>query len=119
MPTHAVRHGVQPARVIDEEAVLVVLPDVADVIRGEEEAAHALLGKAERDAKKLVSKMGMSGETLAVMHHTYGHDPETVATVIDVPPQMLAGYHAAMEMEKARCRAAQKKTVVTVKGLAV
>lgn len=95
------------------------MPDVADVIRGEEEAAHVLIGKAERDANKLVAKMGMSGETLAVLHHTYGHDPETVATVIDVPPQTLADYHAAMEEEKARSRAAQKKTVVTVNGLAV
>lgn len=91
------------------------MPEVADVIRSEEENAHALIGKAERDAKKIVSKMGMSGETLAVLHHTYGHDPEILATVIDVPPQMLADYHAAMEIEKARSRAAQNKTIITAK----
>lgn len=91
------------------------IKSIKDVLREEEEHAMALADRAQKDVPKLVAKMGMTGETLAVLHHTYGHDPETVATVIDVPPQVLADYHAAMEMEKVRSRAAQKKTVVTVK----
>ncbi len=91
------------------------MPEVADVIRGEEENFYALLARAEKDVPKLVAKLGLNGETLAVLYHTYGHDPETVAAFVDVPPKMLADYHVAMETEKARSRASQKQTVVTVK----
>ena len=95
------------------------MPDVADVILGEESRAFALLKKAEIEVPKIAAKLGMSGETLAMLHHTYGHDPESVASVTDVPPQMLEDYHAAMETEKHRSRAAKKKTVITAQGLAV
>jgi len=87
--------------------------DVADVLRSEEEKAFALLAKAESDVPKLVAKMGMSGEALAVLHHTYGHDPEIVAALVDVPQQMLEDYHIAMATEKDRSRAAHKKVTVT------
>lgn len=91
------------------------MPDVADVIRSEEVNAFALIDKAERDANKLVDRIGMSGQTLAILHHTYGHDPETVAAVIDVPEQILTDYHAAMEVERERSRVARKPTVVIAK----
>lgn len=106
-----VRHDELPAECQQRPEIM----DVAYVIRSEEENAFALFVKSERDIKKLLAKMGLSGETLAVLYHTYGHDPETVAAIIDVPPQILADYHAAMETEKQRSRAAQKKTIVTVK----
>ena len=91
------------------------LEDVDDVILGEEQKAFALLNRAAKDVPKLVAKMGMSGDTLAVLHHTHGYDQETVAGVVDVPPQMLADYHTAMETERARSRAAQVKQVITVR----
>lgn len=82
---------------------------------GEERKAFALLARAENDVPKLVAKLGMNGETLAVLHHTHGYDPETVASIVDVPPQMLADYHAAMATERARSRTAQVKEVITVR----
>lgn len=93
------------------------LPEVVDAIQSEEERTFALLTHAEKDVPRLVAKMGMSGDTLAILHHTYGYDPETVASVINVPQAMLADYHAAMETEKVRSRGAQKRTVVAVKDL--
>jgi len=86
--------------------------DVGDVIASEERNAFALISKASRDVPKIVAKHGMSGETLALLHHTHGYDPETVSTVVEVPHQMLSDYHAAMEAERARSRAAQVKEVV-------
>lgn len=91
------------------------LPDIADTIRGEEEKAFALLDKATREVPKLVAKLGMSGETLAVLHHTHGYDPETVDGVVNVPPQIMADYHTAMETERDRSRAAIVREVVTAR----
>lgn len=89
------------------------LPDIAGTIRGEEERAFALSDKATREVPKLVAKLGMSGETLAILHHTHGYDPETVAGIVDVPPQMLTDYHTAMEEERCRSRAAFVRDVIT------
>ena len=91
------------------------VPEIDGVILGEERKAFALLARAEKDVPKLVAKLGMNGETLAVLHHTHGYDPEAVASIVDVPPQMLADYHAAMETERARSRAAQVKEIITVR----
>lgn len=91
------------------------LPDIAATIQAEEEKAFALLDKATREVPKLVAKLGMSGETLAVLHHTHGYDPETVDGVVNVPPQIMADYHAAMEAERDRSRAAIVREVVTVR----
>lgn len=90
------------------------VPEIEDAILGEERKAFALISRAENEAPKLVAKLGMNGETLAVLHHTHGYDPETVASIVAVPPQMLADYHAAMQAERARSRAAQVKEVITV-----
>ena len=89
--------------------------DVANVILGEEQKAFALLAKAERIVPQIVKKAGMSGETLAVLHHTHGYDPETVSGVVDVPPAMIAEYHKAMMREQSRSRAAIKREIVMVK----
>ena len=91
------------------------VPEIEDVILGEERKTFALLARAEKEVPKLAAKLGMNGETLAVLHHTHGYDPETVASIVDVPPQMLADYHAAMETERARSRAAQVKQIITVR----
>jgi hypothetical protein len=91
------------------------MPNVTDAIRSEEEKAYALLAKAERDAKKVVAKMGMNGETLAVLHHTYGHEPESILTAIELAP-LRPAYEAAMEKEKARSRGAQVKIPITVQA---
>ena len=92
------------------------LPDIADVIRAEEEKAWALLKKAESDVPRVVKKMGMNGETLAVLHHTCGYDPETVDGVVKVPQQVMADYYTAMETERDRSRAAIVRAVITVRA---
>jgi hypothetical protein len=89
------------------------LPDIAETLHGEESAAYALMNRAEHDAQKLAAKMGMNGKTLAILHHTYGHHPETVLTDFEFRP-WRAEYEAAMEVERERSRAAQKKTVIAV-----
>jgi len=93
------------------------LPDIADMIRSEEEKAFALVDKATREVPKLVAKLGMSGETLAILHHTHGYDPETVDSVVNVPPQIMADYHVAMKKAKALSYAdtMAKRKVVTVR----
>lgn len=103
-----VRHDEQPAQCGNRP----VIREIKDVLH--EEALHffELLRRAETEVPKLLSKMGMSGETLAVLHHTYGHDPEIVLPAIEFAP-FRADYEAAMERESVRSRAAQKKTVIT------
>jgi len=84
------------------------------IIRGEELKALALLEKAEKTVPKIVAKLGMSGETLAVLYHTYGYDPETVAGVVAVPESLIADYNLAMERERERSRDSQVKKLVLV-----
>lgn len=88
-------------------------PDIAEVMRGEEEKAWALIVKAEREVPRLIARMGMSGETLAVLHHTHGFTPELFPDGVEVPAQVIADYNAAMEIEQQRSRAAIKRQVVT------
>lgn len=91
------------------------LPDIAETIRGEEEKAFALLEKAGKEVTLLVAKLGgMSGETLAVLHHTHGYDPETVDGIVDVPSSIIADYNAAIERERERSREAIVRKVVAV-----
>lgn len=90
-------------------------PDIAGVILREEEKAFGLIEKATSEVPKLVAKLGMSGQTLAVLHHTHGYDPEIVSGVMDVPKQMLTEYNSAMETERERSRASHVKQVITAK----
>lgn len=85
---------------------------ISGVIRSEEEKAFDLMEKCERDVARIVPQMGMNGKTLAVLHHTYGHDPETVLTAIELAP-FRAEYESEMEKERARSRAAQVKQSVS------
>lgn len=83
-------------------------PDIAAVILSEEQKAFALLKRAESDVPKLIAKHGMSGETLALLHHTHGYDPETVDAISPIPAAMLASYYEQMEVERERSRTAFK-----------
>jgi len=91
--------------------------DIADVIQREELRFWALLDKANLYVPKLVEKMGMSGETLSILHHTHGYDPECVSAIVNVPKQLMEEYHAKMEDERDRSRAAIVRNVITVKGI--
>lgn len=103
-----VRHDDLPAGCASRPPI----PEIEDVILGEEHTAFALLARAQKEVPKLVKRLGMNGETLAVLHHTHGYDPETVASIVSVPPQMLADYHRLMELERSRSRAAQVKEII-------
>jgi len=83
-------------------------PDIDAVILSEEQKAFALLKRAESDVPRLIAKHGMSGETLALLHHTHGYDPETVDAISAIPPAMLASYYERMEVERERSRTAFK-----------
>jgi alanyl-tRNA synthetase len=83
-------------------------------IRGEEKKAFALLEKAEKEVPRLVQRRGMSGSTLAILHHTHGYDPEIVAAIAFVPRKTMEDYHADMEKERERSRSAIVRKPVTV-----
>ena len=87
--------------------------EIPDVLESEEKTAHALFEKAKTHVPKLVRKLGMSGATLAILHHTHGYDPETVAGVVDVPAEVMAGYHHEMETERCRSRKAIVREVIS------
>jgi alanyl-tRNA synthetase len=97
------------------------MPEIADAIQAEEIKFFDLLKRAEHDIPMFVSRHGMSGKTLAVLHHTHGYDLDTVAGVMGSEPspqrvfsaEILREYEAAMEMEQTRSRDAQKREVIT------
>lgn len=88
--------------------------NIADVIFGEEQRFWSLIKSAESKVPKLIEKMGLSGETLAILHHTYGYDPECVGSVIEVPESLIKDYNHAMDRERALSKSAHVKEIITV-----
>ena len=89
--------------------------DIKGTLYAEEVKFLKLLERAEKEVPRIIKKLGgMSGETLAILHHTHGYDPETVDGVVPVPSHIMADYHTAMETERERSRAAIVRKVVTV-----
>lgn len=86
---------------------------ISEALENEEKKAHAIFEKAKVHVPRLVTKMGMSGETLATLHHTNGYDPETVSGVVDVPPEIMEVYNASMETERSRSRDAIVREVIS------
>ena len=86
---------------------------ISESLESEEKKAHAIHEKAKVHVPRLVTKMGMSGETLATLHHTHGYDPETVSGVVDVPPEIMEAYNASMETERSRSRDAIVREVIS------
>lgn len=88
--------------------------DVSSIITDEENKAHALFNKASSHVPKLIKSMGLSGQTLAILHHTHGYDIEIVQSVIDhVPANMKADYEIEMERQRAISRSHQHKEIIT------
>lgn len=92
------------------------LPDISATIKNEEEKAFLLLKRAVNDVPKIIAKLGMSGKTLAILHHTHGYDPEIVDSVVSVPPQMMSDYYSEMEVERNRSRNATVREIITVRS---
>lgn len=90
--------------------------DIAEVLADEARSFLALLERAKTFVPKFIEKNKLNGETLAILHHTYGCDPETVASVCNVEiKSFMADYEQSMEEERARSRACQKKEIIVAK----
>lgn len=91
------------------------LDDTHTIIQQEEAKAHAIYQRARREVPALVAKHGaLTGALLATLHHTYGFDPETVASVIDVPQVAMDDYHVAMEKQRELSRNAYKPQIIAL-----
>jgi hypothetical protein len=77
---------------------------ISQSILEEEKKAFKLFDSASKNVPKLISKMGLTGKTLAILHHTHGYDPETVAGIVEIPSKLMDDYKLEMELEKARSR---------------
>lgn len=101
----------------------VKLRTAKEVLARESELLNRLLVRSQKEVPRLVKKLGLSGETLAVLHHTHGCDPEAVTMALDAEHPDLAAtvnslmpdYELAMQRERERSRAAHKSEIVTVK----
>lgn len=94
----------------------IVPRDIKDVLREEEENFEQLSERAKKFVPKFIEKNKLNGNSLAILHHTHGVEPETVALVADVNiTPFMADYELAMEAERARSRASQKKEIIVVK----
>ena len=87
-------------------------PQIRQTLLHEEHKAHQAIDRASSVVKRVVTKRGMSGDTLAFLHHTHGCDPETVASIVDVPEPMLTEYFALMEVERERSRSAIVREII-------
>jgi|ERR1700761_480943 len=92
-------------------------PDIEAVITAEEKSAFALIAKAETHVPQLVGRMGLSGKTLAILHHTHGYPLETVEAIISgITSELKAAYEQEMEAERFRSRASRTPQIITVKN---
>lgn len=89
--------------------------DIAGVIQAEEEKANRLFVRARDFVPAFISKHGMTGETLAILHHTHGYDPETVDAFCSVPKKQMEDYHNQMEQERNRSRQGYTPVVIAAK----
>jgi len=103
-----VRYDDEPARCMKKPSA----SHPSDIILNEENAAFALIERAQKIVPDIISKRGMNGATLAFLHYTHGFDPETVAGVTPVPESIIEQYEQEMETEREKSRASQKKVVV-------
>ena len=93
-----------------------ILPEIKDVLHEEALSFFALTEKAKTFVPKFIEKNKLSGETLAILHHTHGHEPETVAMVTGLDLNTyLADYEVSMEEERARSRACHKREIIVAK----
>lgn len=89
------------------------IPSIKDVLRDEEEKFGGLMEKARTVVPGFLKRHELNGETLAILHHTHGYDPETVEAMgYIVTSQMRQDYEIFMEKERKRSQASHKKEIV-------
>lgn len=86
------------------------------ILFDEEKQYFQLLEKAKIHIPQLLDKMGVSGETLSILHHTYGYDLETSLDFIDsvYHDTLSREYEHFMQLERARSKSKQIKTVIKI-----
>lgn len=87
---------------------------IEDVINKEIDLFESLAKKAETEVPNLLRKMKMSGKTLAILHHTYGYDPETTGNFADICEKDMIEYEKEMELERSRSKKVVVKEIVSV-----
>lgn len=81
-------------------ASAATVEQVEGVILGEERKYIALLEWAKTEVPRLISKMGLSGKTLAILHHTHGFEIDIVGDYVELTDELVEAYHTEMEAER-------------------
>jgi hypothetical protein len=93
---------------------------IESVIRREEVLFEKVFARAEKIASE-IDVAALTGEELAVLHHTHGVDPSMLEIALlsagKPTPNQTAhdDYLAAMQRERDRSKAAHKKEIVSVR----
>jgi hypothetical protein len=78
-----------------------VFPNIADVILTDETKYFALLAKAEVEVPRILAKVFsgvLTGKALSVFQNTYGFDPDSVASALNIEIEsMMPDYEIAQE----------------------
>lgn len=90
--------------------------DRKEVLRREGDKYDALLLRGKTLVPRVLQKHGLSGTTLLLLHDTHGIDPETVAGVVDVSPELMRSYHEEKERIREISRAAHKPEIIKIKS---
>jgi hypothetical protein len=93
-----VRHGEGPVRCQERPDDFPY--DIEEVIREEEEEYLSLIEGASEEIENLVDDPeSMSGEEIAILHHTHGYPPSIVegAMEIEFSEDQMQGYQEAMD----------------------
>ena len=89
------------------------LRSIKSVLIKEELLYERLLESAKTKVPSLIAKLGMSGATMAFLHHTHGFDPEIVASLTEVDRETMLDYEKHMDNERRRSRAGRKAATAT------
>lgn len=92
--------------------------DIAAVLETEETKFQHTQDKAQKIVPTYIEAHGLSGSSLAILHHTHGVVPELASIILDeeFDEQLIHDYETEMLVEKNRSRAdtTAKRKVVTI-----
>lgn len=91
------------------------LKEIDEIIFSEEVKYLELLNKAETEVKKCFEKNQLNGKNLALLHHTYGYDPEVASGFIKISPEIHEEYFQEMSRHKDISKKDYKPEVIKLK----
>jgi len=91
--------------------------DTSQTLLNEEEKYNKLLERANREIPRLINKLKLSGETISILHHTYGYDVETISDIIEIPDSIMSEYYDFMEIERDRSRNSTVRDIILIKHI--